>query len=117
MGYAARAGSADRYYDTLAKWRGTSATATTTAIPWRRRAPNAFGLYDMLGNVYEWVLDRYYNKYDDTSEEIEEPLASNATAVARGGAWHAEAKDVRVSNRSAPPDYADANVGFRCALS
>ena len=32
------------------------------------------GLYDMLGNVYEWVLDRYHNQADDTTEEIEEPL-------------------------------------------
>ena len=53
----------------------------------------------MLGNVYEWVLDRYYNQYDDTAEEVEEPLAPNASAVARGGAWHSDAKDVRVSNR------------------
>ena len=116
--YAARAGSPDRYYDTLADVAWYERNSDDRSHPVAQKAPNAFGVYDMLGNVYEWVLDRYYNKYDDTSEEVEEPLASNASAVARGGAWHAEAKDVRVSNRfGVPPDYADANVGLRCALN
>ena len=61
--------------------RGTS--------PGGEKQPNAFGLYDMLGNVSEWVLDRYFNKYSydsvATGPEVEQPLASNATAVARGG--------------------------------
>jgi formylglycine-generating enzyme required for sulfatase activity len=71
----------------------------------------------MLGNVSEWVLDRYYNKYDDTTDEIEEPLLPNSSAVTRGGAWHSNAKGVRVSNRiEVPRDYADYDTGFRCAL-
>jgi len=116
--YAARAGSPDRYYDTLADVAWYERNSDDRSHPVAQKAANAFGLHDMLGNVYEWVRDRYYNKYDDTREEVEEPLASNASAVARGGAWHAEAKDVRVSNRyGVPPDYADANVGFRCALN
>ena len=32
--------------------------------PVRRKRPNKYGLYDMLGNAAEWVLDRYYNQYD-----------------------------------------------------
>jgi formylglycine-generating enzyme required for sulfatase activity len=115
--YAARAGSRDRYYDTLSAVAWFENNSDDHSHPVGRKAPNAYGLHDMLGNVYEWVLDRYYNTYDDTTEEIEEPLAPNASAVARGGAWHSAAKDVRVSNRfAAPKDYADANVGVRCAL-
>ena len=116
--YAARAGSRERYYDTLSEAAWFETNSDDRSHPVGQKAPNAFGLHDMLGNVYEWVLDRYYNKYDDTTEEIEEPLAPNASAVARGGAWHSRAKDLRVSNRfGVPTDYADANVGVRCALS
>jgi formylglycine-generating enzyme required for sulfatase activity len=116
--YAARAGSRERYYDTLSEVAWFENNSDDRSHPVGQKAPNAYGLHDMLGNVYEWVLDRYYNKYDDTTDAVEEPLASNASAVARGGAWHSEGKDVRVSNRfGVPPDYADANVGLRCALS
>jgi formylglycine-generating enzyme required for sulfatase activity len=82
------------------------------------KAPNAFGLYDMLGNVAEWVRDRYYNAYDDSDAEapVEEPLAPNASAVARGGAWVSDANGVRVSRRLAmEPDQAEPFVGVRCA--
>ena len=116
--YAARAGSPERYYDTLSEVAWYERNSGDHSHPVGQKEPNAFGLHDMLGNVYEWVLDRYYNQYDDSGEEVVEPLAPNASATARGGAWHSEGKDVRVSNRfGAPPDYADANVGFRCALS
>jgi len=116
--YAARGGSPERYYDTLSEvaWYERNSDDHSHAVA--QKAPNALGLYDVLGNVYEWVLDRYYNQYDDSTETVEEPLAPNASAVARGGAWHSGAKDVRVSNRfGVPNDYADANVGFRCALT
>jgi len=116
--YAARAGSRERYYDTLSDVAWFENNSGDRSHPVAQKSPNAFGLYDMLGNVYEWVLDRYYDKYDDTDDAIEEPIAPNASAVARGGAWHSSAKDLRVSNRFAvPTDYADANVGVRCALN
>jgi formylglycine-generating enzyme required for sulfatase activity len=115
--YAARAGSADRYYDTLAQIAWFETNSDDEPHPVGQKEPNAYGLYDMLGNVYEWVLDRYYNKYDDTTDEIEEPLPPNSSAVTRGGAWHVDAKGVRVSNRvSVPRDYADLDTGFRCAI-
>ena len=84
------------------------------------KQPNAFGLHDMLGNVGEWVLDRYYNKYDvdapATGSGVEQPLAGNATAVARGGFWGSEAAGLRVSHRTQrEPDMADPTIGIRCA--
>ncbi|HEV8395559.1 MAG TPA: SUMF1/EgtB/PvdO family nonheme iron enzyme [Vicinamibacterales bacterium] len=116
--YAARAGSRERYYDTLSDVAWFENNGGDRSHPVAQKSPNAFGLYDMLGNVYEWVLDRYYDKYDDTDDAVEEPLAPNASAVARGGAWHSSAKELRVSNRfGVPTDYADANVGVRCALN
>jgi formylglycine-generating enzyme required for sulfatase activity len=116
--YAARAGTTERYYDSLGSiaWYDDNSGDRVHAVA--GKGANAFGLYDMLGNVYEWVLDRYYNKYDDTDTTVEEPLAANASGVARGGAWTSGANDVRVTNRLAlPPDAAEPNVGFRCALN
>ena len=74
----------------------------------------------MLGNVGEWVLDRYYNRYyadsPATGDGIEQPLAGNASATARGGFWESDAASVRVSRRSARlNDTPDEIVGFRCA--
>jgi formylglycine-generating enzyme required for sulfatase activity len=115
--YAARAGSRERFYDTLSQIAWFEDDSDDSPHPVGQKMPNAFGLYDMLGNVSEWVLDRYYNKYDDTTDEIEEPIPPNSSAVTRGGAWHSAAKGVRVSNRIAVErDYADYDTGFRCAI-
>jgi formylglycine-generating enzyme required for sulfatase activity len=73
----------------------------------------------MLGNASEWVRDRYYNAYDDTSdpEAVEEPLAGNASGVARGGSWVSDANGVRVSRRlEMLPDAEESHIGFRCAI-
>jgi formylglycine-generating enzyme required for sulfatase activity len=73
----------------------------------------------MLGNVSEWVLDRYYsNAYGEGyTAEVEEPLAGNASGVARGGSWLSEADGVRVSRRlEVLPDAEEPHVGFRCAV-
>jgi formylglycine-generating enzyme required for sulfatase activity len=116
--YAARAGSRERYYDTLSQIAWFEGNSDDQPHPVGQKAANAYGLYDMLGNVYEWVLDRYYNKYDDTTDEVEEPLPPNSSAVTRGGAWHSEARNLRVSNREdVPRDYADLDTGFRCAIN
>jgi formylglycine-generating enzyme required for sulfatase activity len=66
------------------------------------------------------VLDRYYNKYDpgspSTGSSIEQPLASNAQAVARGGFWDGDARAIRVSHRASYlNDDPEPIVGFRCA--
>jgi formylglycine-generating enzyme required for sulfatase activity len=74
----------------------------------------------MLGNVAEWVRDRYYsNAYGDPGqpEEIEEPLSGNASGVARGGSWVSDADGIRVSRRlEVLPDAEEPHVGFRCAI-
>ena len=72
----------------------------------------------MLGNVSEWVRDRYYNKYDDSDPaDVVEPLAGNASGVARGGSFLSEASGVRASKRlEMLPDAEEPHIGFRCAL-
>jgi formylglycine-generating enzyme required for sulfatase activity len=85
-----------------------------------KKQPNTFGLYDMLGNVSEWVLDRYFDKYYfdmiATGAQVEQPLASNALATARGGFWKNDASGLRVSRRLAQEtDGGEIPIGFRCA--
>jgi formylglycine-generating enzyme required for sulfatase activity len=117
--YAARAGTSTRYYDSLKAiaWFSENSDDGPHAVGGKK--PNAFGLYDMLGNVSEWVLDRYFNTYDDTSDpaDVEQPLAANAFAVARGGSWVSDANGVRVSRRLEMfPDAEEPHIGFRCAV-
>lgn len=80
-------------------------------------AANAFGLYDMHGNVGEWVWDRY-GPYD--AKDARDPAGppDGPLRVYRGGGWNDFAKNVRSAYRAAlPPDKALASVGFRLALS
>jgi formylglycine-generating enzyme required for sulfatase activity len=118
--YAARGGNPQPYYGEISQiawYTGNSGDAPHTVA---QKQPNAFGLYDMLGNVAEWVLDRYYDKYyaDSvvTGPDVEQPLAANAIAVARGGFWESDAVGLRVSHRIPQEKEGDQiPIGFRCA--
>ena len=61
--YSARAGDTHSYYGVVPNIAWYSDNSDDTVHPVGTKQPNAFGLYDMLGNVKEWVLDRYYKKY------------------------------------------------------
>jgi formylglycine-generating enzyme required for sulfatase activity len=66
--------------------------------------PNAWGLYDMLGNVSEWTLDQYlpdaYQKLDQTKNPLVPP-ASKYPKVVRGGSYLDDATELRCANRIA----------------
>lgn len=112
--YAARAGSDANYWwgnqigrgdancaDCGSKWDGRQ------AAPVGRFAPNPFGLYDMHGNVSEWVEDRYDDGRRDTP---------GAARIVKGGAWRDSAKSIRSTWRaSAAYDFLDNRIGFRVA--
>ncbi len=79
--------------------------------------PNAFGLYDMLGNVWEWVADCYNKTYDGAPTDGSAwSMGDCSLRVLRGGSWFYPPPDVRSAsrNRSAPSGRGFI-VGFRVA--
>lgn len=78
-------------------------------------SPNAWGLYDMHGNVREWVFD-YYGEYDlDNTTDPTGP-ENGTLRVNRGGGWNDYARHLRSAYRSSfPPEQSSSNLGFRIA--
>jgi formylglycine-generating enzyme required for sulfatase activity len=79
--------------------------------------PNGYGLYDMTGNVCEWVHDRYDGDYyTDSPEKNPGGPSEGNFRVIRGGGWHTGPWCCRVYVRNAlKSNWLDFNVGFRCA--
>ncbi|MEQ1861016.1 MAG: SUMF1/EgtB/PvdO family nonheme iron enzyme [Chthoniobacteraceae bacterium] len=81
---------------------------------------NGYGLYDMAGNVWEWVWDRYDPNYysDVTANNNPRGPAMGTKRVLRGGAWGHTATDLRCAYRLynySPATTNSAGFGFRCA--
>ena len=79
-------------------------------------SPNSFGLYDMVGNVSEWVLDWYSATYY-TISPLENPLGpdSGTQRIVRGGSWRRFQAYLRTFTRQpADPAQGADDIGFRC---
>lgn len=78
-------------------------------------APNAWGLYNMHGNVGEWVWD-FYGDYDTAGQTDPTGPETGTRRVYRGGGWNDFAKNLRSAYRAAAPaDSASASIGMRLA--
>ncbi len=120
--YACRAGT------TTARWWGEEAGENRANFPgsgseWsgKQTSPvgsfeaNPFGLYDMLGNVWEWVGDNWHDNYKDAPIDGSAWLLSGGGGrVIRGGSWFHRTRWARSASRDwSPPDYRNNSLGFR----
>ncbi len=118
--YACRAGGQEPDetpdLDVVAWWGRNSAGGTHPA---GQKKPNAWGLYDMRGNVWEWVQDWYGRPYPAQPVVDPQGPASGSNRVVRGGSWFQRDPGVFLcsSRISYSSDYASNDVGFRCARS
>ncbi len=137
--YACRAGTTTDYagaLDAMAWYRKNSGEKTN---PVGKKKANAWGLYDMHGNVWEWCFDDWFGSYDlapvDGSRRGNAPgeydvdhsrwgedgfvrrLYNPGYRVVRGGSWSTLPQSCRSANRFYhPPDYKLNNIGFRPVL-
>ena len=127
--YAARAGTTTKYAfgDTITHDQANFSTGKERGrtVEVGSYPPNAWGLHDMHGNVWEWVEDCYEVSYEYENAPVKQPADGSAyvytgcpTRVARGGSWDYEANDLRSSLRYAvKPSYGVDEIGFRVARS
>jgi len=122
--YAARSGGEKQ------QWSGTSSLDDLKDYAWYsdnsegkiypvgQKKPNGLGIYDMSGNVKEWVLDYYDEKYYEKSPRENPQGSLSGKRVTRGGSWNASPSYLRASARDwASPSHRYHENGFRLAVS
>jgi formylglycine-generating enzyme required for sulfatase activity len=117
--YATRAGSTTKFYwgdkpDVSFSWTAKNARSRSHLVG--QKKPNALGLYDMSGNVWEWVSD-WENSYSEHPKTNPKGPASGTNKVMRGGSWYAHPNYARSTYRGQnDPTIRYTDIGFRCVL-
>ena len=124
--YACRAGTTTRYYwgDDLSEtqignyaWYSGNSGITTHTVG--TKLPNTWNLYDMSGNVWEWVEDWYHSNYNGAPTNGDPWLDPPGSArIFRGGSWDNSSTNARCATRyGSNPSNQFSNYGFRCAIT
>ena len=119
--YACRGGTDTRYFfgddaaqlGNYAWYYGNSGNETH---PVKQKKPNAWGLYDMHGNVWEWCADQWHDNYQGAPTDGSAWLSSDESKhrLLRGGSWDLTAEYCRSAYRYlGTPDGRDHSIGFR----
>ena len=121
--YACRAGSKTRFCfgdddDKLGDFAWYAANSGNTTHPVGQKKPNAWGLYDLHGNVWQWCADRYDDKYYGNSPKTDPTgPAEGPYRVLRGGSWNNSPQGCRSAFRiNNAPDGRNDLIGFRVAM-
>jgi formylglycine-generating enzyme required for sulfatase activity len=108
---------ADANGDWAGKYGSRDSDDAKHTLPVGSLRPNGYGLFDMVGNVWQWCRDWYSDEwYDDMPSRDPENTSKGRERVMRGGCWDSTAKNLRVAARhSHSPGFRMSSVGFRCA--